>query len=261
MLSKSGIGTARTGVIWYANDIEITIPAGKGGTLKAIELALETVWTSAVNAGGLVKLHNSSADWDPLYLLTPQPCSLTAGGGYCAPMIYPVEKELPGNSSVYVDYEPYNAASSQLRVTLIWELGAKPKKETFAGYIHPLKAAAVTATARASPGIYAVPGGKGGRLVTIYHCALGTTETIVSGGGLVELENNAYDMTPCHWQTGITGGVGAAISVVNYPEKILYDAPCPQNSTFTSYYTPLNDQSQTLTTILLWERPVRRTVA
>ena len=262
MLSKSAEGAALTQVTEAAQHVTIAIPAGKGGTLKAVAFQVNPTLDTVVDSGGLVRLYNTSADWDPFYFLTANHSVVTEGGEGCAqPVMYAVEKELPGNSTVYANFTPYDNQSQYLEVTLIWELGKKPGKETFSGYIHPLKAAAVSATARASPGNYAVPGGKGGRIYCLYHLNWPTIETVVDSGGLVELENNAYDMTPCHWYTGYGSTVGASGGGVMYPDKIPWDGPCPQNSTFYSYFTPDDDQSQTLSTLILWERPIRRTVA
>lgn len=261
MLSKSGAGTALTQVTEAAQHVTIAIPAGKGGVLRAVALQTKSTDETVVDSGGLVRLYNTSADWDPFYFLTPKSGVVTAGGNPKNPVMYDVEKELPGNSTVYANFTPYDNQSQFLEVTLIWELGAKLREETFSGYIHPLKASAVTATARASPGNYAVPGGKGGRIYKIYHMPFGTLETVVQDGGLVEIENNAYDMTPCHWYTQACQAVGAAGSIANGPDKIPWDGDCPQNSTFYSYYTPSDDQSQTLSTLIFWKRAVRRTVA
>ncbi len=260
--SKSGQGAGIAVVTNTANHVTITIPAGKGGRLIGVELQTETVDETVVCGGGLVRLHNTSADWDPFYFLAPMSGVVTAGGAEKKPIRYAVEKELPGNSTVYADYYPYDNQTQHLCVTLIWELGEKPRKETFSGYIHPLKAAAVTAAdTRASPGGYAVPGGKGGRIVCFYHLVWPTLETIVQSGGLVEVENSTIDMTPTHTYTTAHQAVGAAGTINGHPDKIPWDGPCPQNSTFTTYYTPHDDQSQSLSTLIFWERPIRRVVA
>lgn len=229
--------------------------------MKYVELQTKSTDETTVNAGGLVNMKNSSADWSPFYLLSPQSGVVTLGGNPKEPMRYDVEKELPGNSTVTVDYFPYDNQSQFLYVTLGWELGVKLKEESFHGYIHPLKAAAVTATARASPGNYAIPGGKGGRIYKLYDMAWGTLEAVVQSGGLRELENNAYDMTPCHNYPTACQAVGAGGSNMHNPWVTPWDGPCPQNSTFTTYYSPTDDQSQTLSTIIAWKRPARRSVA
>ena len=261
MLSKSGVGAAGAVVTNVVDCVTITIPAGKGGVLKAVEINTVTIDETVVCGGGLVNCKNSSADWSPFYLLSPISGAVTLGGNPKEPVRYDVEKELPGNSTCTFDFYPYDNQGQSLEVSLIWELGAKLREESFHGYIHPIKAGAVTATARASPGNYAVPGGKGGRLTAIYSLPWPTAETTVQSGGLVELENNAYDMTPCHHYTIADAVVGAGGSIMGGPWKIPWDGPCPQNSTFTAYYTPTDNQSQTLSMIIAWKRPARRTVA
>jgi hypothetical protein len=232
-----------------------------GGVLKAVELTTLTVDETVVDGGGLVQLTNSSADWTPFHLLTPKSGVVTLGGGQKLPYRYDCEKELPGNSSVYASYTPYDNQSQRLRVTLIWELGAKLREESFHTSIHPLKGAAVTATARASPGNAIIPGGKGGRVYKVYWMSWPTAEAILQSSGLVELENNAYDMTPHTLYGEANQVVGAGGDIVGGPWCVPVDIPCPQNSTFTSYLTPDDDQSQTMSTIIAWKRPARRSVA
>jgi hypothetical protein len=262
LLSQSARGAAITQVTEAAQHVTINIPAGKGGWLKAVEVQICVVRETVTCGGGLLRLYNTAADWDPFYFLTALDTAVTEGGDIQGhPVRYAVNKELPGNSTVYGNYTPYDNQSQRCKVTLIWELGAKPNKETFSGYIHPLKAAAVTSTARASPGNYAVPGGKGGRIVYFVDLPWGTLETVVCSGGLREFENDAYDMTPCHSYTLMNTTVGASGGGTVSPWFTPWDGPCPANSTFTSHYTPTDDQSQTLSSLIFWERPIRKRVA
>ena len=261
MLSKSHIGAAITQVTEAAQHCTIAIPAQKGGVLKYVELAYETVLETVVVAGGLVRLWNTSADWDPFYALTPLGTVTTLGGGHGHPMRYYVEKELPGNSTVYANYTPYDNQSQSLELTIFWELGAKITEEHFIGYIHPLKAAGVAAVARASPGAYAIPGGKGGELVALYDASWPAQEAVVCSGGLRELECDAYDITPCQRYTGGWSVVGAGGGdFMAHPDVEPYRFKVPSNSTFTSYFTPVDDQNQTLSTLIHWKRPVRHRV-
>jgi hypothetical protein len=259
LLSKSDAGTSITQVTTDAQHNTIAIPAGKGGWLKRVEIQMCPVRETVVNAGGLVRLYNTSADWDPFYFISAIDTCETLGGDIQGnPVVYNVNKYLPGNSTVYSDFTPYDNQTQHIKLTVVWELGTYPNVETFSGYIHPLKAAAVTSTARASPGNYQIPGGKGGRFVYFVHQVFPTLETIVNSGGLSELECDAYDMTPCEYytvyHTTITGGGGG----VGRPDFRPWDAPAPANSTITSYFTPTDDQSQTLSSILFWERAARR---
>jgi hypothetical protein len=261
MMSKSGIGTAITQVTNAIDHVTITIPAGKGGVLRYVELQTVTVDETVVDGGGLVNCKNSSADWSPFYLITPISGVVTLGGSAKLPIRYDVTKELPGNSTCTFDYYPYDNQSQSLEVTVGWEVGARLNKEEFMGYVYPLKAAAVTSTSRASPGTYAVPGGKGGRVTAFYDLPFPTLTTVVQSGGLLEVENDAFDMKPTQHYTVAHQAVGAGGDIMSIPFKTPWDCPCPQNSTFTLYYTPTNAESQTLAWLVKWERPVRRTVA
>jgi hypothetical protein len=258
MLSKSDAGTSIAQVTFDLAHNTISIPAGKGGHLVRVELQICPTRETLVDSGGLVRLHNSSADWDPFEFVTASDTVITEGGGaHGAPVVYEVNKVLPGNSDVTSDFRPNDDQTQHVKLTVVWILGGKPSRETFSGAIHPLFSAVVSATARASPGNYAVPGGKGGRVVYIVDQVYGTLETVVNSGGLRELENDAYDMTPCHKYTAYQTTVGASGGGSVRPDITVWDAPCPANSTFTSYFTPTDNQAQILATVIFWERPYR----
>jgi len=255
-LIKAGAGTAITQVTEAADHVTITIPAGKGGALKAIGLQVLPVLETVVDSGGLVTVRNSSADWTPLELLTATGSVVTeSGNSVFAPMVYEINKLLPGNSSVYFNYTPYDNQSQCLKAFLIWEQGVTPAKETFVKTKFVKKADAVSATARASPGIIVIPGAKGGQAKALAALPFGTLETVVSSGGLVEFELDAFDITPCQFYSTEAQAVGASGGGTTYPQIIPYIAPVPENSTYTVYYTPFDDQSQTLATSVIWERP------
>ncbi len=114
-----------------------------------------------------------------------------------------------------------------------------------------LTGAAVTSTARASTGTIAIPSGKGGTLVAVEVQVFPTLETVVNGGGLVELENDALDWKPFEFytqkQTCVTSG-----AVPLKPLRIKCKKKLPANSTVTVYYTPQDNQSQILTVTLHW---------
>jgi hypothetical protein len=263
LLSKTGIDAAAiNSIVWNNAVITISIPAGKGGTLRAVEFVAEGVRETVVTGGGVVRLRNSSADWEPFYFLTAAETAVTEGGDSQVPVAsYVVEKELPGNSDVYVDFRPWDNQDMILCATLIWELGAKPTQETFSNGIFPLFAAAVTAVARASPGNFAVPGGKGGRVFELCDLPISTLETVVCGGGMRELENDATDITPCEVYTDLQSTVGASGGGAPLPKVTPWDCVCPPNSTFTSWYTPVDDQAQILNTLVRWKRPIRYRVS
>jgi hypothetical protein len=263
LLSKTGIdGAAITSIVWNDAVITIGIPAGKGGTLRAVEFVVEGVRETVVTGGGVTRLRNSSADWAPFYFMTAAETAVTEGGNHVVAVAsYKVEKELPGNSDVYVDFRPWDNQAQILCCTIIWELGAVPRQETFSDGIFPLFAAAVTAVARASPGNFAIPGGKGGRIFEICDLPVGTLETVVAGGGMRELECDAYDMVPCEKFTSLTQTVGASGGGAALPDVTPWDGEAPANSTMTSYYTPVDDQAQILSTLVRWKRPIRYKVS
>ena len=254
-LIKSGKGSALTQITEAADHVSISIPAGKGGALKAIALQVNSTQETVVDSGGLVTVRNSSADWTPLELFTPSGTVVTAGGGSFKPTVYAVDKLLPGNSTVYFNFTPYDNQSQYLEATLFWEQGANPAKETFSKAVYPLKAAAVTSTARASPGTIVIPGAKGGMAKALAAMTWPTAETVVLSGGLVEFELDAFDITPCNFYTTAVGVVGASGGGCIQPDIIPYVAPVPENSTYTVYFTPRDDQSQTLSAAVIWERP------
>ena len=254
-LSMTGIGTALTQVTEAKQHVSISIPAGKGGVLRAVELQVWGTLETIVNGGGKVVLTNTSADWAPFELISPTQTSVTLGGLAGHPARFPCTKELPGNSTAYADYTPYDNQSQKLSVTLIWEKGAAMgSTETFAKVNYPLKAAAVTATTRASSGTIAIPGGKGGTSVYLGHFVYPTVETVVNGGGKAEWVCDAYDIVPTDFYTTVWTTVGAGMGGgVSNGHIVPYVMDVPANSTFTIYYTPQDDQSQTLASLLIWE--------
>jgi hypothetical protein len=123
---------------------------------------------------------------------------------------------------------------------------------TYIKYVHPLKAAAVTALTRASPGTIVIPAGHTGRLKRIIVTVWPTLETIVDAGGFVEIENDAIKGTQISFVTpnltAVTLGGGDNL---NY--EIDCDLPLVGPSTYTVWYTPNDNQSQTLSIGLEWE--------
>ena len=255
MLSKVGLGSAALTQVTEAKEhVSITIPAGKGGVLKAVCVLAAGTLETVVNGGGKVVLHNSSANWEPFEFTTGYQTTVTEGGDYMEPFRFACEKELPGNTTVTVDYTPYDNQSQRLQVTLIWEKGAVLGQETFAKLLYPLKAAAVTSTSRASPGTIAIPGGRGGELYAVCGLCWPTVETVVNSGGKVEIECDAYDVTPMEFYTPLDTTVGASGGSYGKPWVIPYTHEVLANSNYTVYYTPNDDQSQTLSVWLAWRR-------
>lgn len=248
--SKTGISAALTQVTAALSAVTISIPANKGGSLIAIEVYSEGTLETVVNGGGLVAFHNSAEHWEPLeFFLGPETC-VSAGAIGNQPMRLLVNKPLPGNSSVTVDYTPQDNQSQKLTVTLIWEMGPfNGKPQTFA---KAMTGSAVTSTARATAGTVLIPGGHGGTLKAYQMVTFGVLTTVVNLGGLVEVENDAIDLKPSEFyqgkQTCVTSGAEAI-----QPYMAPQENPCVENSTFTFYYTPQNAASQLLAASVIWE--------
>lgn len=258
-LSIVGLGSAALTQVTEAKaHVSIYIPAGKGGVLKAVEVQCAGTLETVVNGGGKVVFTNSSADWSPFEAFTGYQTTVTAGGEYMEPFRIPCEKELPGNTYVYVDYTPYDNQSQKLQVTLFWEKGATLGQETFSKANFPLKAAAVTSTARASSGTIAIPGGKGGVAYAVALLAWPTVETVVNSGGKVEFTCDAYDVTPMEFYTPLDTTVGASGGSYGRPYVVPFVHEVLANSNYTVYYTPNDDQSQTLASALMWRRAPKK---
>jgi len=127
---------------------------------------------------------------------------------------------------------------------------------TYLEYIHPLKAAGVTALTRASPGVITIPAGHSGRLKRIMTTVWPAWTTVVDAGGLVEIENDAIKGTQISYITPsittVTAGGGDLSSHI-----INCDIPLVGPSTYTVWYTPYNVQNQTLSVNLEWETGAR----
>ncbi len=112
----------------------------------------------------------------------------------------------------------------------------------------------LSAIDRIEVGVIEVPEGLDGRVRKIRATAFGTLETVVVGGGKVEIENDAIGGMVCKFAIGgglaVTEGGGHE----NPAHKIPCDYPLIGGSTFVIYYTPYDDQDQTLQIELEYER-------
>jgi len=126
--------------------------------------------------------------------------------------------------------------------------------ETFSQTLWVLFSAVVSSIARATTGTIKVPEGLDGRLKEIRATCVGTIETVVNGGGLVEITNDAVKGMECSFvlggQTAVTeggySGTGEQLLKVDYP--------LVGGSTFTINYTPYDDQAQVLEIELVYEK-------
>jgi len=126
------------------------------------------------------------------------------------------------------------------------------KAETYSKTLYILKANAVTSISRASAGTITVPSNHNGRLKQIRASCFGTLETVVNAGGLVEIENDAIKID-CSFVIGGMTAVGASGAGEIKSQVLDVDFPQKGDSTYTIYYTPYDDQSQTLEIELIWE--------
>lgn len=124
--------------------------------------------------------------------------------------------------------------------------------ESYSKVLYVLKASAVTSISRAETGTIDVPSGHDGRLKEIRATCLGTLETVVNGGGLVEIENDAIKID-CSFVIGGGTAVTEGGGHENKAQVFKCDFPQAGDSTYTIYYTPYDDQSQTLEIELIWE--------
>lgn len=256
-------GTAITQTTVDANHIVIDIPAGKGGIVRGFEFNVLGTLETVVDDGGEVILTNSSSDWTPFQIAIGTKSGVNTAGVSLLPIMVPATKMLPGNSSVTVSYQPYDDQSQALSIRIFWEL-APPEAmfdefETFSAGLFPLKSEAVTSKSRAAVAQAArnnqisIPGDKGGRLKFVSLLTWPTAETVVNSGGIVELINDAIDITPAFFITGLNsvitdGGVNMRPSFVPFPGNVM------ANSNYNAFYTPYDDQSQTVSVYLMWER-------
>lgn len=126
--------------------------------------------------------------------------------------------------------------------------------ETHSQLLWQLFSAVVSSIARAEAGTIKVPEGLDGRLKEIRATCVGTVETVVNGGGLVEIVNDAVKGMECSFvlggQTAVTEGGDSDTG-----EQILkVDFPLIGGSTYTVYYTPYDDQAQALELELAYEK-------
>lgn len=117
--------------------------------------------------------------------------------------------------------------------------------ESYSKILYVLKASEVSALAKDETGTIKIGAGHNGRLREIRATVLGTLETVVCSGGLVEILNDAFDMV-C---TFVVGGMVAVTEGGGADQKELVipcDFPLIGGSTFTVNYTPQDDQGQAL---------------
>jgi hypothetical protein len=256
---KVGVGAALTQTTQAMAHVTIAIPAGKGGNLIEVAVNVKGDLETIVNSGGLMTIRNSSADWVPFESMTPVETCLTVGATSGRPFRIPCSKYLPGNSSVYVDYWPYDDQSQYLEVELKWLMGVKPKVETFSICTANEKwkvASRITSTARTNWGTMAIPGAKGGQVYMLMaQRETLLTTAIVGCGSLIEWENDAFDAIPTMHHTTVPFVLTEGGEEIP-PDTVEHSDICPANSTWTCYGTS-NDATaaHTIACCIFWKRP------
>jgi len=126
--------------------------------------------------------------------------------------------------------------------------------ETFSQLKWVLFSAVVSSISRAKTGDIKVPEGLDGRVRQIRATAVGTIETVVNSGGLVEIENDSIKGMECSF---VLGGL-TAVTEGGYAERgeqvLDVDFSLVGGSTFSIYYTPYDDQAQALEIELVYEK-------
>lgn len=125
---KTAAGGSLTQATKATDNASIAVPTGKGGVLKrmlamGVVTAAVVVGTDPNIGGGLVQLRNTTPvqSWEPTAFGTGAASVLVAGAFLVEPVDIPLALELPGNSTVAIDYTPYNDAAQILYVTAIWD--------------------------------------------------------------------------------------------------------------------------------------------
>jgi len=260
--SLSGASAALTQITTAAGAIDISIPAGRGGILTSVSIIVSGTLESAVCTGGLVEFDNTESDWYPFFVPTGCSTADTEGGDALKPMVYDCFKKLPGNSHVIVNYTPIDDQSQILQVTLNWILtDADPATETYYDVIHPLLADSKSTAGRV--GVHTswyhnaddkipIPQGKDGYMKYVILQSWPTLETILIGGGMIEMFNDAYGVDPSEWYTTASTFVDAGGAAMN-PLKIPHHVECKADSNFEFYQTMRDDQAQVTTCGICWE--------
>ena len=126
--------------------------------------------------------------------------------------------------------------------------------ETHSQILYKLFSAVVSSISRAETGTIKVPEGLDGRIKEIRATCVGTTETVVNGGGLVEITNDAVKGMECSFVLGGQTSVTEGGHSESGEQLLKVDYPLVGGSTFTIYYTPYDDQSQVLEVELTYEK-------
>lgn len=253
--------TTRAKVTPSAGNAYVEIPAGKGGTVVAVEiLPIGTLETGVFGAGGKVEVVNTSIDWNPFAFYTDMPHELTSTSGgfeFQQPTVIKTNKYVPEKSKIEFYASPYDDQSQQFVCNVYWvpvRMGKEQYVDCGAG------AATITQVTKASAHVtFNIPAEKGGTLIWAKALGLKAAAVVVGTdinymGGTVDLRNiSSPDMEPCQFNTGTPSGLVAgayfAEARITPLEKSL-----PASSTLYVDYTPYNDAAQALYITICWEK-------
>lgn len=230
------------------------VPAGKGGRVKYVEIAVYTVATNGVVQGGLFEFENGSVDWKPLEFFSPMEKVLTTTGHEQKPLRIPVMKSLPDNSVIHVYFTANAAAGTTWAYArIVWDIG--PSKLTVQTYADSQAGSAITQTTEAKAHVtHTIPAQKGGKAVAYYVVMFDTPETIVAAGGKISLRNSSADWEPTEFfilsSTGIT-----TIAAYQMPVVAPLDHDLPSRSKVYADFLPHDNNSQYMKASLVWEGP------
>jgi hypothetical protein len=250
--------SARSALTTYADgagttDGGIKVPGASGQmfTLREIKITMKGALATVVNSGGKFEFENDSIDWKPLEFYSNTVSGVGAAiGAYMSPTKIPVNVPLPAGSITYVYYTANAANIDKPYVTLVWSETPFGGAQTFS------KSSIGTAITQITKAVghcsVVIPSQKNGRVQAIFTQVYGTAETIVVGGGLVEVHNTSISgIETTQWCTGGLTCVTAGGSQQDL-EVVPNDLPAPGGSTFTFDYTPTDNQSQQLAVMVVW---------
>ena len=163
-----------------------------------------------------------------------------------------------------MDYIPYDNQSQTLEITLHWIMTeADPEYESFSDVVHPLEADSISSVTRSqivtswahnAADAIPIPGHKGGTLQAAILQIWPVIETVVVSGHEVEFFCDAHDITPMEFYTHMVTLVTAGAAAWN-PMVIPHSHEVKANSNYTAWQTARDNQEQTVTFGIVWQRP------
>lgn len=234
---------------------QITVPGGKGkvGTIKEIRIVNYPTVETVVNSGGRIEVENDSVDYKPLELVCRAASVVTEGGAQLKPNIFKVNLPLPAGSKVNFYANPYDNQSQKFAYTIIYDMN-----QGFSGpqtYSKSDLGTAITQVTIDSAHLtFDIPNGKGGTLKQLMVIALGTLETVVDQGGLIDVRSKSIKtLDPMEQYIGGATVVDAGGADVEVESVDLRGHEAVEGATIDVDFTPQDNQSQLLAGAIVWE--------